>query len=307
LRLSAAVADYLGKPIGSVQLVIEGRDTTEPLLLQLVSTAAGEPLSMVDVRETVAHLFSLGRFEGVSVDATLENGRVALRYELVPMHPVARIRFTGPLNAPGVDENALRRAIVDRYGVSPPLGRVLDMTRIITDALGERGYLHPSITPRSEIEHVPERATLVFTIDPGPRTAIGTVEIVGTPSLTRPEFLARLGVTPGAAYQREALSTRIERYVEERRSRGFYEAKVVPAVRLTNDDRVADLTLTVTPGPHVRVVFTGDSLPADRRVELVPVQREASVDEDLLEDSSNRIEEYLRGQGYRDAAAPHTR
>src|SRR5262249_24712397 len=32
-----------------------------------------------------------------------------------------------------------------------------------------------------------------------------------------------------------------------------------------------------------------------------------SVDEDLLEDSSHRIEEALRAQGYRDAAAPHTR
>ena len=39
----------------------------------------------------------------------------------------------------------------------------------------------------------------------------------------------------------------------------------------------------------------------------MPVEREGSVDEDLLEDSSNRIEEYLRAQGYRDARAPHTR
>jgi outer membrane protein insertion porin family len=55
------------------------------------------------------------------------------------------------------------------------------------------------------------------------------------------------------------------------------------------------------------VVFTGDALPADRRPELVPVEREGSVDEDLLEDSSNRIEEFLKAQGYRDATAPHTR
>src|SRR4029079_19110870 len=61
------------------------------------------------------------------------------------------------------------------------------------------------------------------------------------------------------------------------------------------------------PGPHVRVVFSGDPLPSDRRAELVPVERGGSVDEDLLEDASNRIEEYLRTQGYRDAAAPHTR
>ena len=89
-----------------------------------MGTAPGQPLSMVQVRETVAHLFSLGRFEGVSVDATLEDGRVALRYDLVPIHPVSRIRFAGPLGVPGIDEGALRRAVLDRYGVSPPLSRV---------------------------------------------------------------------------------------------------------------------------------------------------------------------------------------
>jgi outer membrane protein insertion porin family len=305
--VSAAVADYLGQPIASVRLVIEGRDTTEPLLTQIVETAAGQPLSMVQVRETVAHLFSLGRFEGVSVDATLEDGRVALRYELVPIHPVYRIRFEGPLRAPGVDQGALRRAIADRYGVSPPLGRVTDMTRILADALRERGYLRPAITPRPEIEHAPERATLVFTIDPGARTTIGAIDIVGTPSVVRTELLARLGVAPGAPYQREALSARIEKYVAERRSKGYYDATIQPVVRLSADERAADLMLTVAPGPHVRVVFTGDPLPSDRRAELVPVEREGSVDEDLLEDSSNRIEEYLRAQGYRDARAPHTR
>ena len=62
---AAAVADYLGRPIASVHLVSEGRDTTDPVLTQVVSTVAGQPLSMIQVRETVAHLFSLGRFEGV--------------------------------------------------------------------------------------------------------------------------------------------------------------------------------------------------------------------------------------------------
>jgi outer membrane protein insertion porin family len=287
--------------------VLEGRETREPLLTQLVSTVAGQPLSMAQVRETVAHLFSLGRFEGVSVDATLENGRVALRYELLPMHPVARIRFEGPLGATGVDQGAMHRAIVDRYGVSPPLGRAADMTRIVADALRERGYLNPAITPRPVLEHAPERATLVFTIDPGPRTRIGDVEITGVPAVTHAELLARLGVAPGAPYQREALNARIAKYIEERRGKGYYEARIQPVARLSADARIADLTLTVVPGPRVRVVFTGDPLPPDRRAEMVPVEREGSVDEDLLEDSSNRVEEYLRAQGYRDAKAPHAR
>jgi len=287
--------------------VLEGRETSEPLLVQIVSTHAGQPLSMAQVRETVVHLFSLGRFEGVGVDATLENDRVALRYELTPIHPVALIRFQGPLGVPGIGQGALRRAIVDRYGVSPPLGRVADMTRILADALRERGYLNPAIAPRQVLEHAPERATLVFTIDPGPRTTIGDVAIDGVPAVTHAELRARLGVAPGAPYQREALNARIEQYIAERRSKGYYEAKILPVARLSANARVADLTLTVTPGPRVRVVFTGDPLPSDRRAELVPVEREGSVDEDLLEDSSNRIEEYLRAQGYRDARAPHAR
>ncbi|HKB12670.1 MAG TPA: POTRA domain-containing protein, partial [Vicinamibacterales bacterium] len=306
-RAAAAVQDYIGRPVGSVRLFTEGRETTDPVLTSIVETAPGAPLSMIQVRESVAHLFSLGQFEGVSVDAALDNGRVALRYELTPIHPVSRLRFSGLASAPGVDEDALRRAIVDRYGVSPPLGRLADMVRILADALRERGYLRAAIAPRPEIEHAPERATLVFRIDPGPRTVIGTVEIAGIPTAARPELIKRLNLGRGAPYQRDALNARFERYVGERRSHGYYEARISPAVRLSEDGATADLTLNVAPGPHVRVVFTGDPLPADRRAELVPVEREGSVDEDLLEDSSNRIEEFLKTQGYRDATAPHRR
>jgi outer membrane protein assembly complex protein YaeT len=307
-RAGADVADYIGRPVGSVRLLTEGRDTTDPVLMQVVETLVGQPLSIAQVRESIAHLFSLRRFEDVRVDATLEDGKVALRYDLVPIHPVARIRFEGDVvNAPGVDVGVLRQAILDRYGTSPPLGRLAEMTRIIDDGLRERGYLHSTIVPHPEVEHAPERATLVFAIELGPRTTIGTVTVVGRPSVPEAEFLSRLGLKAGAPYQRDALNTRIDRYVEERRKRGYYEAQVTPVVQFDAGDRVANVTLNVASGPHVRIVFAGDPLPTDKREDLVPVEREGSVDEDLLEDSSNRIEEALRALGYRDAAAPHTR
>jgi outer membrane protein insertion porin family len=302
-----AVSDFLGRPVASVHLTVEGRETTETVLTQVVETSAGQPLSMAQVRSSLAHLFSLGRFEDVRVDATLEGAAVVLRYDLVPIHPVGSMRFLVSGAASGVGEGALRRAIVDRYGVSPPLARVADMTRLIVDSLNEQGYLHPTVAPRSELQHTPERATLVFAIEAGPRTTIGELHIEGRPVAGEREFLSRLGLKTGAPYQREALSARIERAIEERRKSGYYEARITPAVQLANDDRVANVTIAVSPGPLVRVVFAGDPLPPDRRAELVPVEREGSVDEDLLEDSSNRIEEYLRAQGYRDASAPHSR
>src|SRR5262249_19078153 len=73
------------------------------------------------------------------------------------------------------------------------------------------------------------------------------------------------------------------------------------------DDAVVDLRITVTMGPRVQVVFDGDPIPRDKREELVPIALEASTSEDLLEDSTASIEEYLRGLGYRDATAPHSR
>jgi outer membrane protein insertion porin family len=304
---SADVGDYIGRPVASVRLELEGRETTDQKLLAVVETRAGRPLSMAEVRESVTHLFSLGRFEDVQVHAALAGGSVTLRYDLEPIHHVARIEFAGDLDVPGLDTGQLRHAIVERFGASPPVGRAADVARLLVDELHQRGYLHAAVSPRADIEHAPERATLVFTVNPGARTRVGKVDIVGTPSVPRQTFLSALGIVPGAPFERDALSRRIDQYVAGRRAKGFYEASVVPATQLADDDRVVNLTLTVAHGPRVHVIFDGDSIPSDKHDELAPVQREGSVDEDLLEDSSNRIEEYLRAQGYRDASALHTR
>jgi outer membrane protein assembly complex protein YaeT len=303
----ASVAEYLGKPITSVRLVLDGRDTTEPALLQIVETRPGTPLSMIEVRESDTHLFSLGRFDDVRVDASSEGAGVALRYELSPIHVVSKIEFAGNFQAPGIDTGELRRGLVDRFGTSPPLGRVDQLSLAIATALRELGYRHPQVSPRVDVDAGSERAVLVFNIDPGPRTTLGAITIVGAPMIPQDEFLKRLGVAAGVPFEPDALNARITSYVDTRRARGYYQARVTPAVSFTDNDRTANLTLTVAPGPHVSVVFSGDPLPGATRAALVPIEREGSADEDLLEDSSNRIEEFLRAQGYRDAMAPHTR
>jgi outer membrane protein insertion porin family len=307
-RAESAIDDYLGKPIASVRLLIEGRETTDAAIARVVETPVGQPLTIAAVRDTISHLFSLGRFDDIRVDATLADGNhVALRYELSPIHPVTSIQFTGPVNAPGIDTGAMRKAVVDRYGTSPSLGQVDEMRQIVGDVLREQGYLQPEIRPRADIAHAPDRATLVFSIEPGPRTVVGEIDIVGIPATSRAELLGRLKLAPGGPYRRDALNERIDRYVADRRKAGYYEAKVAVTPTLVNGDRTANLLLSVMPGAHVRVVFSGDLLPENKRADLVPVEREGSVDEDLLEDSTNRIEDYLRGQGYRDARAPHAR
>ena len=303
----ADIGEYLGKPVASVRLAAEGRDTTDPKLLEMVETRVGRPLTMLDVRESIAHLFSMGRFEDVTVHADVAGSGVALRYELVLVHPIERVAFAGTLDAPGIDEKGLREAVVNRFGAAATAARTADMAAFIREQLAERGYLRAQVTARPDLGRPPQRGALVFALDVGTRTSISAIDIIGSPGISRTELLKRLDLSIGDPYEREALNQRIEQYIQDRRNQGYYAARLTIRTELVDDDRVARLTLTPVPGPRVRVVFSGDPLPAGRRDELVPVAREGSADEDLLEDSSNNIEEYLRSQGYRDAAAPHGR
>src|SRR5215208_5390187 len=91
----ADVSDYLGKPVAVVTIQSEGRTLTDPRLIALIETRAGQPLGMREVRESIAHLFSLAQYEDVRARASLSGSGVALVYELVPLHPVERIGFAG--------------------------------------------------------------------------------------------------------------------------------------------------------------------------------------------------------------------
>ncbi|HKT81151.1 MAG TPA: POTRA domain-containing protein, partial [Vicinamibacterales bacterium] len=230
-----------------------------------------------------------------------------LTYDLIPLHPIDRIEFTGTLRQPGVEEGRLRRALVERYGDSPPVTRRADMSRLVEDTLRLRGYLHPHVTSEVEIFHAPDRATLTFAIEPGPRTTVGAVDVQGTAGVSSDALLNRLGVERGAPYEADEIAVRIQQYLVRESGDGYIAAKLTMTTRLVDDDRVADLTFTASRGARVRVEFAGDPIPGNEQDRLVPVAAEASADQDLLEDSSARIEDYLRGLGYRDATSSFKR
>jgi outer membrane protein insertion porin family len=304
---AAEIGDYLGKPIASIRLQIEGRPAADEHLRRLIQLREGSPLTMLAVRETVAHLFSFGEFEDVQVHATSAAGGVDLLFELAPLHPVTRVVFTGVAGVPGGDEGRLRSAVLDRFGASPSPGRAQDIARLVETELARRGYLHARVSTRLELEHMPDRSTLVLEVQPGARTVVGAVEVIGAPGLPEHELLQRLGITPGSPYQPEVLAARIENYLTDRRERGFYEARLAALPRFADGDRLVNLSLDAVEGPRVRIVFTGEQLPDNVRDQLVPIAREGSTDEDLLEDSTNRIRDYLHSQGYRDAKVSHQR
>lgn len=302
--VEGAVSDYLGRPITQVRVEEEDIEVRDQAVLELIETRVGQPLEMTGVRETIGHLFSLGRYEDVQVRASPSGDGVIVVYDLVPLHHVRALEFHGPIE---IDESRLRAAITDRLGPTPPVGRAADAVRILEDLYQDEGYRRPVITTSPRVEHRPDRTILIFDIMPGIRTLVGRVTVEGGRSV-QSVVLDRIDLRMGEPFRRAALIASLDRYRSELQSQGYYQARVTYLpLRYSADGSTVDLMVIVEAGPLVRLRFEGDPLPDRERAELVPIARQRSADEDLLEDSKRRIENWLRGQGYRDARADYRR
>jgi outer membrane protein insertion porin family len=301
LRTSVTSAQTAPPIITAVDIQQEGEAVRDPLVLGLVQTRPGQPLSMADVRESITHLISLTRYEDVQVYEDPATGGVRLRYVLVPVHAVDRIEFRGML---GVSEDELRRAVVQRFGQAPVASRADDVARSLQALYRDRGYVQPTITPRIEITHKPDRASMVLEINSGPRAPIRQIEVDADDPNDR-AALANTDVAMGRPYDAVKIEAVLEKYQAELRSRGFYEATATYTADFVSDGAI--VRVAIDRGPHVSVAFSGDALPEADRDRLVPIRTEASADEDLLEDSSRAIEDYFRARGYREATAMYMR
>jgi outer membrane protein assembly complex protein YaeT len=203
-------------------------------------------------------------------------------------------------------EGEIRPAVVERFGVAPQAGRADEIAEALRVLYGERGYPTAQVATRVEETHAPDRATLVIEIQSGPRARIGRFEVDEIDAEDRRLPSADIAIGVGDPYDNAQIVQAIDRYVASLRAGGFYEARGVHTTSFDANGN-ALVRVTIDRGPLVTVAFAGDPLPEADRERLVPVRAEGSADEDLLEDATVAIEEYLRARGYRDAAAEHAR
>ena len=119
LAAPAAAADIdalIGRRLTDVRLVAAGTPVDDGSVLALVETRVGEPLVMAEVRQTIDHLVTLGRYADIRVYGEADGDGVRLRYGLVPLERIVRVRFDGPL---ALDEAMLRSTLTDQLGATP--------------------------------------------------------------------------------------------------------------------------------------------------------------------------------------------
>ncbi|MGE0359141.1 MAG: POTRA domain-containing protein [Vicinamibacterales bacterium] len=300
---AAAAAELdalLGRRLTDVRLVVGGAPVTDDALLILVETRVGAPLAMADVRQTIDHLVALGRFLDIRVVGQPDGDGVQLRYTLVPVDRIVRLRFEG---VRAIDDDVLRAEIDEQFGATPPASRRDELVRLVEARYRSRGYATPRVDVRLDPAGRPGEVAATVVAVPGPRTVVGRATVEGD----RPgDLLSRLGLVPGRPLDRETLDERVRAVEDVLRADRYYEAVVTATVRDAGPAE-ADVIVRSSLGDQVRVEFTGDPLPAARRRTLVPIEQVRSVDEEVIEDASRNIEQYLRLEGYRQAAAPASR
>ncbi len=293
------VADLVGKAVTEVRLFRAGVPADRSTL-DLVETRIGQPLSMRQVRESVVHLFSLGEFADVRVSATADSRGVVLRYDLVPLQAAAGVDVRGSLGRP---QEELLDLLGRRFGRVVRADQVPAAVSMLAALYRESGRF----AARIAVDTSSSDGRLVLDIDQGPAARIGRIDVRGEPDDGRDRVLERLGLEEGAAYDPIETETRLLEYQTEVRARQYYEARFRHGVTPSPDGRTVDMVLDIQTGFPVRIRFDGDPVPDADLDELVPVEREGSIDEDLLEDSSLRVETYLRGLGYQNARVTYRR
>lgn len=294
----------MGEPVVSQSVAIDARPVSDQALLELIETRVGAPLSAVAVRQTIAHLMGLGRFDDVVVSVAQGPGGVAVSYDLVTARAVGRVVFRGHA---GVSERLLRDRIEERFGATFPLARLDDLAPFLESVYRDQGYLQARVTPRPEIVEPSTRDEMVVEVESGPRVTLSAVIAEGNAPIALTGIPRRLDLAAGQHYRKADVDRKLEKLVSEFREQGYYEARADHQLRPGAQAGSAELAINVDGGARITVVFEGDQLSEKERRELVPIEREGSVDEDLLEDSANRIREHLRVQGYRDAQADYER
>ncbi len=280
-------------PVARVEFELDGRPLHDPSVTRLVEVRAGQPLDAVAVRASIQHLTLLRRFATVDVVELPGPDGPVVRFVLTPLQRIGAYRIDGQFE---VGPRELERAMRDRLGAAPTAAQVSDAVDAVQALLGEHGYLQPQIDVRLVPMDDQGTVRLVLTGSAGPRWRLGRITLVGADAAS---FSARdvLGVEPGAPYDRVALQAQEQAFVARQRAAGYFETVVRTTPEPGDAPRTIDLRVEVLRGPRVALSFVGDRIPADVRRALVPIEAEGSVDEDLLEDSRARLEEWLRERG----------
>jgi len=298
--LSASLTQFAGLTVSTIRYEGVDFDKSDKLTAQLTQKA-GEPLDPEKVRQTTRRLFATGRYRNIAVRVESANGSVTLIFAGIPRFYVGRVQILG------VKDDRLTSLL--QYGTKLNPGSAYTDTDAETgiDALklvlAQNGYYQPTVTAGTDPDPAAQQMNVTYTVVLGPQARIGTVTVSGkSPGLTVEAFRQHGKLRAHAKVGHETISTALDNLRNYFQKKDHLEATVTlrkstydPTTKTLNYD------FDVEQGPIVRVEVAGAKLSKRRLRLLIPIYEEGTIDNDLLNEGTFNMKDYLQQQGFFDA------
>jgi outer membrane protein insertion porin family len=163
----------------------------------------------------------------------------------------------------------------------------------IRELYHSKGFLYVAISePEVTLNPEKTRMFIKISISEGETYSVGRVDIRGNTLFNRDDLLQRMDTSPGKIVNKTALRRDIDRLIEMHTEKGYARADIVPEIKINDEEKVANVTLSIIEGEIYRIgriEITGNSKTRDK-----VIRREVRLDEGDIFNSSLLKRSYQR-------------
>ncbi|MEO6801716.1 MAG: POTRA domain-containing protein, partial [Granulicella sp.] len=297
--LATTIWQYSGLHVDKIEfegVTFDNGDT----LPNEIAQKAGEPLDPQKVRQSTRRLFASGRYRNIDVRGIRSGDTVTLIFGGTARYYVGRIVING------VKSERLTSLLEFGTKLDPGTafteGAIEAGTEGIKQVLVQNGYYQPTIVAVSTVDDVNQQVNATYTVNIGPQARIGQVTLDGKdPGFTLAEFQKKGKLKHRSKVSRDTISNALTKLRAQYQKKDRLEATAaLLKSTYVPDRRELDYQFTANQGPLVKVTVEGVKMSKSRLHLLVPIFEEGTIDNDLLNEGTHNIKEYLQQQGYFD-------
>jgi outer membrane protein insertion porin family len=300
---------YEGRNISAVEIAIEGAPPNPDIennLRAALTVAPNTSFSSVRVRESLENLFKSGRVSRARVEV-YESGANDVRLRFVAHLQLLVSSVEIQFDTAGAAQNNNAAVSVDdirgRVNLLQPGARVTESAlRSNADAIAaylrDRGYYRAEVNYTTQPDATGTRAVVSYRIrlNEQARVANFTIDI---PNFSTAKVYQQLTLKPNAVFSRVALNNDVERIRQALISEGYLAPQLSePQTTINETGNAVTITLKGTTGPKVNVAVHGYKISSKTEQQLLPIEREGTIDPSAIEEGRRRLQNKLEQDGY---------
>jgi outer membrane protein insertion porin family len=297
--LPTTIWSYNGLHVAGIKFEGVTFDTGDTLPNEL-QQKAGDPLDPQKVRQSIRRLFASGRYRDIDVRGVRVGDSVTLIFGGTPRYYVGKVVIRG------VREERLTSLLEFGTKLDPGTSFSQEMipagTEGIKQVLQQNGYYEPTVVAVSTIDAANQQVNATYTVAVGPQARVGVVTLEGKdPGFTLAEFRKKGKLKAKTKVTRDTASNALTNLRAQYQKKDRLEATAVLQKSTYNSARKAlDYQFMANQGPIVKVVTEGAKFSKSRLHLLVPIFEEGTIDNDLLNEGTHNIKDFLQQQGFFD-------